>query len=129
MGEHVGPDTFRVKELTIQRKGGTFASFVRLVQGVLAPLKAFFHATHHDYIRFNYLGEWHSHHSFDLTPSGTDHNTMFEIIDDPQLGANFVVLLLAKLGEGNRLDCGAFLYQPKVNPRIVQVVQEQAVTS
>ena len=82
MGEHIGPDTFRVKELTIQRIGGTFASFVRLVQGVLAPLKAFFQATRHDYRRFNYLGEWHSHHSFALTPSGTDHDTMSAIIND-----------------------------------------------
>jgi hypothetical protein len=129
MGEHVGPELFRVKELTVQRGGGTFASFVRLVQGVLAPLKAFFHATHHNYTRFNYLGEWHSHHSFALTPSGTDHNTMFEIIDDPQLGANFVVLLLAKLGEGDRLDCGVYLYQRKAKPRVGQVVQEHAGAS
>ena len=27
MGEHVGPDAFRLKELTVQRKEGTFAGF------------------------------------------------------------------------------------------------------
>src|SRR2546426_158241 len=76
MGEHIGAETFRVKELTIQRKKGTFATFVRIVAEILAPLRAFFDATKHDYTRFNYLGEWHSHHSFLLEPSGQDHITM-----------------------------------------------------
>lgn len=127
MGEHVGPDTFRVKDLTIQRKGGTFATFVRVVRSILGPLEAFFRATKHDYARFNYLGEWHSHHSFALSPSTTDHRSMFEIIDDPQLGANFVVLLLAKINDHAAIDCTAFIYQPKAQPRIGEVVQEQAV--
>ena len=128
MGEHVGPDTFRVKELTIQRSGGMFATFVRIVRNILAPLQAFFRATRHDYTRFNYLGEWHSHHSFALRPSTTDHRTMCEIIDDPQLGANFVVLLLAKLRDSAALDCAVFVYQPKAQPRSGEVMQEQAVT-
>ena len=126
MGEHVGPDTFRVKDLTIQRKGGTFATFVRVVRSILGPLQAFFRATQHDYTRFNYLGEWHSHHSFALSPSTTDHRSMLEIIDDPQLGANFVVLLLAKRSDHTALDCAVFVYQPKAQPRAGEVVQEQA---
>ena len=128
MGEHVGPDTFRVQELTIQRTGGTFATFVRVVRNILAPLQAFFRATRHDYTRFNYLGEWHSHHSFALRPSTTDHRTMCKIIDDPQLGANFVVLLLAKLRDSAALDCAVFVYQPKAQPRSGEVMQEQTVT-
>ncbi len=55
MGEHVGPDTFRVKELTIQRRAGTFAAFVRIVSEILAPLRAFFEATKHDYEKFSFL--------------------------------------------------------------------------
>jgi [CysO sulfur-carrier protein]-S-L-cysteine hydrolase len=125
MGEHVGPDTFRVKELTIQRKGGTFGTFVRIVRNILGPLEAFFRATRRDYMRFNYLGEWHSHHSFALTPSTTDHRSMISLIDDPQLGANFVVLLLAKLSHHAALDCAVFIYQPKAQPWIGEVVQEQ----
>lgn len=123
MGEHVGPDIFRVKELTIQRKGGTFATFVRVVQSIVGPLQAFFRATQHDYTRFNYLGEWHSHHSFALNPSTRDHRSMLEIIDDPQLGANFVVLLLVKLNQ-SILDFAVFVYQPNGQPRTGEVVQE-----
>src|SRR5439155_5778823 len=103
MGEHVGPDIFRVKEVTIQRKGGTFAAFIRIVADILAPLRAFFDATKHDYTRFNYLGEWHSHHSFALEPSGRDHMTMCDMVMDPQLGAHFVVLLLVKVNNGGQL--------------------------
>ena len=93
MGEHVDIDIFSVKELTIQRHGGTFAAFIRFVEGIVGPLRAFFRATKHSYTRFNYLGEWHSHHSFSLTPSSRDHNTMSEIVMDPELGAHFIVLL------------------------------------
>ena len=128
MGEHVGPDSFRVKDLTIQRKGGTFATFVRIVGNILGPLQAFFRSTRYDYIRFNYLGEWHSHHSFALSPSTTDHRSMISLVDDPQLGANFVVLLLAKIGDHAALDCVVFIYQPKARPRTGEVVQEHAVT-
>ena len=116
MGEHVGPDTFRVMEITIQRHGGTFAAFVRIVSEILAPLRAFFDSTKHDYARFNYMGEWHSHHSFALTPSGTDHNTMLEMVEGPQLGARFVVLLLVKLDSDGQLAGSVTVYRPHVMP-------------
>jgi hypothetical protein len=127
MGEHIGVDTFRVKELTIQRKGGTFAAFIRIVAEILAPLRAFFDSTKHDYTRFNYLGEWHSHHSFALSPSGRDHTTMYGIVTDPQLGARFVVLLLVKLGDDNQLDGSVTVYQPNKKPFRGSVTQERLI--
>jgi hypothetical protein len=126
MGEHVGPDTFRVKELTIQRRGGTFAAFVRIVSEILAPLRAFFEATKHDYTKFNYLGEWHSHHSFALRPSGRDHTTMYDMVMDPQLGARFVVLLLVKLNDGLQLEGSVTIYQPNQTPFVGSIIQEKA---
>ena len=127
MGEHLGPDTFRVRDLTIQRKGGTFAAFVRVVAEMLAPLRAFFDATKHDYTKFNYLGEWHSHHSFALTPSEKDHGTMYDIVMDPQLGARFVVLLLVQLDAHGRLDAGVTVYVPSRTPYAGSVVQGRSV--
>lgn len=94
MGEHIGEDEFRIMDVTIQVRGGTFATFVRLVEGFARPLRQFFARTGHDYRRFNYLGEWHSHHSFALRPSPQDEESIREIVDDPEVGANFVVLLL-----------------------------------
>jgi proteasome lid subunit RPN8/RPN11 len=116
MGEHVGPDIFRVKEVTIQRKMGTFATFIRIGAEILAPLHAFFDRTKHNYRKFNYLGEWHSHHSFGLSPSGRDHITMCNIVTDPQLRAHFVVLLLLRLSDHSQLVGRVTVYQPNRTP-------------
>lgn len=116
MGEHVGMDTFLVKELTVQRKRGTFASFIRIVEEIIAPLRTFFENTKHNYTRFNYLGEWHSHHSFSLSPSRQDHEAMNSIVSDPDLGARFIVLLLIKLNESGHLESTVTVYQPNNAP-------------
>jgi [CysO sulfur-carrier protein]-S-L-cysteine hydrolase len=126
MGEHVGLDTFRVKELTIQRKGGTFAAFIRVVGEILAPLRKFFDSTRHDYKRFNYLGEWHSHHSFDLSPSDQDSATMLDIVMDQKLGAHFVVLFLVKLIQEDQIEGSVTVYQPNKSPFLGSVIQEPA---
>jgi len=125
MGQHVGFDTFRVKGITIQRKGGTFAAFVRIVADILAPLRAFFDSTRHQYKKFNYLGEWHSHHSFALSPSDRDHTTMYSMVMDPELGANFVVLLLVKLDENSDLQGNVTVYEPNMRPRVGNVKCEE----
>lgn len=114
MAEHVDDGTFRVKQMTVQLKGGTFAAFVRLVECILGPLHMFFSTTNHEYTRFNYIGEWHSHHSFALLPSSRDNATMQEILADAEMGARFVVLLLAKLSEAGKLELGVTVYQPNV---------------
>jgi hypothetical protein len=127
MGEHAGPDTFRLKEITIQRKGGTFAAFIRMVEEILAPLLAFFDTTKHDYTRFNYLGEWHSHHSFALVPSGRDHTTMYNIVMDPQLDAHFVLLLLVKPDHHGQLEGSITVYQPNKLPWAGSIIRESSV--
>ena len=124
MGEHIAENVFRVKDLTIQRHSGSFATFLRLVQGFLKPLRRFFHTTDNNYIRFNYLGEWHSHPSFVLMPSNKDCETMRDIVDDPDVGANFVVLMIVKLSESRRLDGTMTIYQPGGREFRGQLVQE-----
>ena len=116
MAEHVHVDTFRIKQITVQRKAGTYAAFTRLVEEILKPLRAFFDATKHDYTRFNYIGEWHSHHSFELTPSPRDHSTMLDIIMDRDFGALFVVLLLVRLGDSDDLEHAVTVYRPDRRP-------------
>ncbi len=128
MGEHVGPDTFRVKELTIQRKAGTFAAFRRMVAEILGPLFAFFDTTKHDYTRFNYIGEWHSHHSFALIPSERDHNTMHDIVMDHRVGARFVLLLLVKLDHHGQFEGRITVYQPNKLPYTGNIIQESPGT-
>lgn len=113
MGEHLGEDQFAVRSITGQTNGGTFASFVRLVQGLLAPLTRYFRQTDHQYRRFNYLGEWHSHPSFSPEPSTRDADSMWEIVDDPEVGANFAVLLIVRLSDGDVLEGTATVFAPQ----------------
>jgi len=124
MGEHIGPDTFRVREITIQRKGGTFAAFIRMVEEIFTPLLAFFDTTKHNYTKFNYLGEWHSHHSFALIPSRRDHATMYNLVMDSQLGAHFILLLLVKQDNHGQLEGSITVYQPNKPPFTGNIILE-----
>ncbi len=111
MAEHVGVDTFSLTDLTIHRRG-TIASFVRRIEEALGFLRAFFHRTNHDYTKFNYIGEWHSHPCFEPEPSLKDDASMQEIVGDATIGANFVVLLIVKLSPDGEVRTSAHTYLP-----------------
>lgn len=111
MGEHLAPGHFAVRQLTVQ-DGGRFASFIRETRSALRALSRFFRQSGHDYARFNYLGEWHSHPSFSVQPSMTDHQSMLDIVTDVRVGANFVVLLIFKLSRQGELEGSAHTYLP-----------------
>lgn len=124
MAEHVGTNTFSVKDLTIQRRG-TIASFVRRIEDALGILRAFFQRTNHDYTKFNYIGEWHSHPCFEPEPSPKDDASMREIVGDARIGAKFVVLLIVKTGPDNELRSTVHTYRPngKKTRAVLQVVK------
>lgn len=111
MGEHVGPNLFVVREITVYHRG-TFASFVRRIEDAIRSLNAFFRETGQEYTQFNYIGEWHSHPSFEPYPSKTDDLSMLQIVQDETVGANFVVLLITKLGTKGEFVCTAHTYLP-----------------
>lgn len=124
MGEHIDKDKFRIIEITVQTHGGTFASFMRFVQDITEPLRFFLNRTKHEYTRFNYLGEWHSHQNFALIPSSTDACTMHEIVMDPESNVNFVILLLVRIGSAGMLESTATLYLPGRGSAFAEVVFE-----
>jgi len=111
MAEHVGPNEFKVSEITVHRRGG-IASFVRRIEDALGKLNSFFYRTNHDYRRYNYLGEWHSHPLFEPIPSTTDGLSMLQIVQDESVGANFAVLLIVKLNPNEQLVGTAHTYLP-----------------
>ena len=78
----------------------------------MGRLRAIFQQTGHDYTRFNYLGEWHSHPSFAPYPSRTDDLSMLQIVQDVEVGANFAVLLIAKLELEGGLIATVHTYLP-----------------
>ena len=116
LGEHTNENEFKVCEISVQRFGGNFAFFERIAQSVIGPIRNFFDRTGHNYKKFNYLGEWHSHPSFMPRPSRIDDDTMQELINDDKLGANFIVLMIVKLGRGKRIEGTVTIYQMDKEP-------------
>jgi hypothetical protein len=120
-GEQLAPSDFLASELTFQKRHGTFSRFiVDLIQTARDALQ-FFDRTKHRYTRFNYIGEWHSHPSFNVYPSVTDVETMRELVRDSDFKGNFAVLIITKL-ESETIKAGGWLFDP--NGREFQIKLE-----
>jgi proteasome lid subunit RPN8/RPN11 len=126
MGEHAVENVFRVKDLTVQYHGGSLATFWRAVQNMIMPLRNFFRATGHKFTCFNSLGEWHSHPAFLPEPSPTDHKTMRGMVEDPELGAHFVALMVVKLNGSGQLQGSVTVYQAGHQECRGELIQEEA---
>ena len=108
-GEHVGENLFQIAGITKQKGGGTNSHFVRDPTQHADQLDQFFREHSEDCSRFNYLGEWHSHPSFEVAPSSADLLSMCEMVCDPSVGVNFAVLLIARLEKPQDLHLSATL--------------------
>jgi proteasome lid subunit RPN8/RPN11 len=126
MGEQLSEGIFRVKDLTIQSHGGTSVSFTRFLEENLNPLQKFFRETGYDFTRFNYLGEWHSHPAFAPEPSSTDCNTIWEIVEDSSVGANFIILMIVRLDDADKLEGTVSVFLPGHQMLKGTLIQENA---
>ena len=126
MGEHVRDELFRLVELSVQRSGGDVACFIRRPEDHKEQLERFFADTGNDFTRFNYMGEWHSHPSFDPLPSKTDIHTMQSIVEDPDAGVNFLVLMVCRMasGRGRVLELTATAFRAGTAPIAVPISAE-----
>jgi hypothetical protein len=111
-GEQLAPSDFRVTHLTVQARPGTVSRFVVDLMQAARDAIVFFHRTRHAYGRYNYIGEWHSHPSFAVRPSGTDLATMRSLVRDVRFAGNFAVLMIAKL-DGATLLAAAWVFDPR----------------
>ncbi len=109
-GEQRAPSDFQVTELTVQRRGSFARFIVDLLQAARDAL-AFFERTENRYTRFNYIGEWHSHPSFAVQPSGVDVATMRSLVGDSSFKGSFAVLMIVRL-DTTQLTCGAWVFDP-----------------
>jgi|SRR5579863_6840533 len=124
LGEHLGGELFSVADFSVQRSGGTHSDFMRNPEEHKAQLERFFAETGNDFTRFNYLGEWHSHPSFVPVPSGPDIQTMQSIVEDAEVGVNFAVLLIVKLGRRKHLEATGTAFRAKALPISVPLTLE-----
>lgn len=119
-GEQLAVSDFLVTDLTAQARLGTFARFVVDVLQAARDALRFFDRTRHDYQRFNYIGEWHSHPRFAVMPSGTDAVTMRELVRDPAFRGTFAVLMIVRL-DGDVISSGAWVFDPNGTERAITV--------
>jgi proteasome lid subunit RPN8/RPN11 len=108
--ENLGDGRFLVLDLSVQRDG-SFASFARSSPRHGRFIRRFLQQYGHDYQRFNYLGEWHSHPSFPAMPSLPDLRQMQRLIEEPNQRALFLALLVLKLGRSGSLEGSAHAFR------------------
>lgn len=124
-GEDLGGGRFLVADLSVQRSGGGVAHFVRDPGAHRRFMRRFLARTGNDYTRFNYLGEWHSHPSFPALPSGTDLRQMQGLIDERGQPANFLVLLVVKLGRGGEIEATGHAFRRGAHVVQARVAREE----
>lgn len=123
MGEQIAPGQFRVVDLSIDIHAGGRAHFVRNLEVHADALSAFFLETGHQYDRFNYLGEWHSHPLFSVTPSTQDVASMIDLVEGER-GIEFAVLLIVRLWWWRIISCSCTLFCRSESPSPVDIKEK-----
>lgn len=124
MGEQITPGHFRVVDLSIDSQTGGRAHFVRSSEAHAEALSAFFRETGHQYDRFNYLGEWHSHPRFSVMPSTQDVASMLDLVEGER-GIEFAVLLIVRLHWWRRISCSCTLFCRNAKPSSVDILEKE----
>lgn len=124
VGEQLTENTFRLADFSVQHTGGSTTCFVRDPEQHAAFCNAFFARTGHQYTRFNYLGEWHSHPSFPALPSATDVAAMQAMVEDASQGLYFAVLLIVNLNRRRQLRMSGTAFRAHTPPMKVELLSE-----
>jgi hypothetical protein len=95
--EQMKPNHFCMVDFSLDAYSGSHTAFRRDPRTHQRMLDEFFERTGHDFQRFNYLGEWHSHPSFSVHPSSEDVGTMTDIVQGKDSVITFAVLLIVRL--------------------------------
>lgn len=122
MGEQIEPGHFRVVDLSVDGETGGAAHFVRSPEAHAQALDAFFRRTGHDFGRFNYLGEWHSHPGFPVTPSVQDAGSMMELVQSER-SIDFAVLLIVRLDWWRWITSSCTLFRRGLQPSAVEILK------
>jgi [CysO sulfur-carrier protein]-S-L-cysteine hydrolase len=109
MGKQLAPGDFELVDFSLDEVSGGRAHFVRDVEHHTKALSSFFERTGHVYGQYNYLGEWHSHPRFELTPSGPDITSMQELIRSER-NIDFAVLMIVRTSYLFKLGVNATLH-------------------
>ena len=122
MGEQIEPGHFRVVDLSVDGETGGNAHFVRSPEAHADALERFFQRTGNEFDRFNYLGEWHSHPRFPVTPSVQDAASMLELVHGER-GIDFAVLLIVRLDWWRSIASSCTLFRLGLQPSAVEILE------
>ena len=104
LAEQLEPGHFRVIDFSLDARSGSHTQFRRDPDVHKKTIDDFFERTGHDFSRFNYLGEWHSHPSFSVQPRQQDIETMVELVEHNRSEIYFAILLIVRLRFRTWLD-------------------------
>lgn len=119
----ISDEIFEVDDVYIEKKIGSFA-FVELVNNEKYQVyqKCYHEKNGYDYVNHNYIGDWHSHPSFELYPSSFD---MAEVKKDlKKSNAKFLVQIIVKISN-EKLTGNAFYYDRRVTAKQIELIIEQ----
>jgi integrative and conjugative element protein (TIGR02256 family) len=119
--EQSAPGKFRIIDISLDLFSGSHTAFRRDPKVHQKMLNEFFRRTGHDYKRFNYLGEWHSHPSFSVRPSIEDVNTMTDIVSNPSSPISFAALLVVRLRLWVWLDYSLTVFARNQQPQEMRI--------
>jgi [CysO sulfur-carrier protein]-S-L-cysteine hydrolase len=119
--EQLAAGKFCVIDLSLDLFSGSHTAFRRDPKTHQKMLEQFFQRTGHNYQRFNYLGEWHSHPSFSVRPSTKDVDTMTDIVTDPSSAISFAILLIVRLRFWAWLDYSLTLFARNQQPQDARI--------
>lgn len=114
---------FRVVDFSVDPHSGKSDYFQRDPSTHGAVLQGFFERNAHDYGRFNYLGEWHSHPTFPVRPSLRDMKTMLHLVNGDE-GIDFALLVIVKLIEAKTMECSMTLFTRGQRPTAVNLAAD-----
>lgn len=102
-------DCYYIEDIFISREKGTFFFSNLKANFQYRRFEKKYHKKHKfDYLNHNYVGDWHSHPSFECVPSNYDKR---EVEDElAHSNANFLIQLIVKMVENNIIG-RCFIYQ------------------
>ncbi len=122
MGEQIEPGHFKIVDLSIDKETGGSSHFVRSPEAHAKALDAFFQRTGNAYDRFNYLGEWHSHPGFPVTPSPQDAGSMMELVHGER-DIDFAILLIVRLDWWCLIASSCTLFRRGLAPLAIEILE------
>ncbi len=118
----INDELFEIDAVYLEKKIGSFAFVVLENNSKYKEFQKKYNKTHHfDFKNHNYIGDWHSHPSFELIPSGYD---IKEVQNDlEKSNANFLIQIIVKVSN-DRLIGNAFLYDNNKSAEKIELIIE-----